>query len=148
MQSSCDDNDGDAPAGAGPAMDFETALVVASSPVNGVVVSRICERVGLRTVCMTPEHAQTALPDPLPVLVILDGGADNRECSAVTERLAQLRRPVADRLAPLVILLCSHNDAALPPVEDDVVDMTMAKPILPDRLQPVLCEMIDGLRRS
>ena len=142
MRNSSDDEADGAISGVGPAIDFGLALVVGSSPVNRVVVSRIGERAGLRTQNATPQQALAALSGPLPALVILDGGADGREGDAVIAHLAPLRRPVSGRLAPLVILLSGHHPET-PPAD---VDAVVAKPIIPDRLQPVIHDLIGHLR--
>lgn len=139
MQNSTNDNT------AAAALDFGLVLVVGSSPVNRVVVSRIGERAGLRVVSTTPDQVGTALSDPLPILVVLDGGADNDECDLFIDELDRLRRPVADRRAPLVILLSNHRTPD--PDRESAVDAVIAKPIMPDTLQPVMQDMIRDLQR-
>ena len=49
-------------------------LVVGSSSVNCVVVSRVVERMGLKVRVERPENAALALRDTTPAIVILDGG--------------------------------------------------------------------------
>lgn len=146
MQNSFDDKADGAEASDGAAVDFGLVLVVGSSPINRIVVSRISEKAGLRTICATPDEAQAAFDKTLPVLVILDGGVDNRECAPLLERLAGLRRSVAGERVPMVIFL-SNRTTAGQQGRHAVIDRVVTKPVMPDRLQPVIQEMIDRLRR-
>lgn len=148
MQNSIDDDSGDAndDASGGAAIDFGLILVVGSSPINRIVISRIGEKAGLRTVCATPDGARAALGDALPVLAILDGGADDRECDRLLDHLAGLRRFVAGGHAPMAIFL-SNRAATAQPGRHAAIDKVMAKPVMPDRLQPVIQEMVDRLQR-
>lgn len=139
MQNSMNDN------ADGAALDFGLVLVVGSSPVNRVVVSRIGERAGFRVVAATPDQAGAALSDPLPALVVVDGGADDGECDPFMDTLDGLRRAVSGRRAPLVILLSSHRSAD--PDRQGTVDAVIAKPIVPEALQPVMQDMIRDLQR-
>lgn len=139
MQNSTNDNAG------GATLDFGLVLVVGSSPVNRIVVSRIGERAGFRVISTTPDRAATALSDPLPILVVLDGGADNDECDPFIDELDRLRRPVSGRRAPLVILLSNRQVPA--PDREDAVDAVIAKPITPEMLQPVMQDMISDLKQ-
>ena len=139
MQDSTDDN------AAGAALDFGLVLVVGSSPINRIVVSRIGERAGFRVVSAAPDRAWAALSDPLPALVVVDGGADSGECDPFIDELDGLRRPVAGRRAPLVILLSGHRAAH--PGRRSVVDAVVAMPITPETLQPVMQDMIRDLQR-
>lgn len=129
-------------------IDFGLVLVVGSSPVNRIVVSRIAERAGFRAVCQTPGEAHLSLSGRLPAMVIVDAGAQDRECEPLAERLVRLRHSVSGRLAPLVLLLGTGNAAAPQLCGRNVVDAVIAKPITPDRLQPVIRDMIDRLRSA
>ncbi|RIK83958.1 MAG: response regulator [Hyphomicrobiales bacterium] len=140
-----DENDGEAPPGAAETVDFGLALVVGSSPITRVVVSRIAERAGLRTVCRTSGEVQPVVAGRLPAIAILDGGADGRDCDRLAQQLAAMRRPAGRAQAPLIILLANHMPAAGRP-RDGIVDVVLAKPITPDRLQPIIRDMMDRLR--
>ena len=138
-----DENDGEILADAGAAVDFGLALVVAASPVTRVVVSRIAERTGLRTLSCTPEEAQPAVDGCLPAIALLSGGADGHDCDRLLERLAAKRRPAGRAQAPLTVLLINSNTQR---PQDDLADIVMPKPVTPDRLQPVIRDLMDRLR--
>lgn len=129
------------------AVDFGLVLVVGSSPVNRIVVSRIAEQAGFRAVCRPPDEACACLSGRLPAMVIVDGVAQGREYEPLAQRLVDLRRPVADRQAPLVVLLGKGGATTPRLCGRTVVDAVVAKPITPDRLQPVIQDMIDQLRQ-
>lgn len=136
-------------AGCGQDIDRDLAMVVGSSSITRIVVSRIAERAGLRTICHAPDEVPPgeAPHDAgrLPAIAILDGGADGRDCDRLIERLAALRRPAGRTRAPLLILLRNDMDAASL-LQAGSVDMVLAKPVTPDRLQPVIRDLMDRLR--
>ena len=125
--------------------DFDLALVVGNSPVNRVVISRIAERAGLRVVAASQQEAPAALLSRWPGTVILDGGADDRDCDCLMESLAAQRLAAGGR-APFVILLQNAGPASGRPPRGGTVDAIVAKPITPDRLQPLIRSMIDRVR--
>lgn len=133
--------------GAGPAalFDFSRALVIGRSHVTCVVVSRIVERSGLKAVLAPPEGAAALLDASPPALIVLDGGADNRECDALAGPIAVLRG-LSGRAAPAVVLLSNRN-LRVPitpsgPWPDGVIDAVVAKPITPEQLQPVVDRLL------
>ena len=126
-------------------VDFDLVLVVGSSPVNRVVVSKIAERMGLRAIAAEPEAAPATLFASNPGTVILDGGADGRECDSVIEGLAAQRLAAGGR-APVVILLQNPVPSHGQPPKGGTIDAIVAKPISPDRLQPLIRSMIDRVR--
>ena len=128
-----------------PAANFDLALVVGSSQINRIVVSRIAERAGLKVLVETPDSAGATLASRLPGTVILDGGADNRECERLMESLAAQRLAAGGR-APFVILLSNTNPAPGQPPKGGTIDAIVAKPITPDRLQPLIQSMMDRVR--
>lgn len=148
MSDSCNESGGAVLGGEGDAIDFGLVLVVGSSPVNRIVVSRIAEQAGFRAACRPPDAAAACLSGRLPAMVIVDGGAEDREYEPLAQRLADLRRPVAtSRQAPLVVLL-GKGGATVPHLcGRNIVDTVVAKPITPDRLQPVIRDMIEQLRK-
>lgn len=125
--------------------DFDLALVVGTSPINRVVVSRIAERAGLKVVATSPQEAASTLLSKWPGIVILDGGADDRDCDVLMESLAAQRLAAGGR-APFVILLQNANPKQGQPVRGGTIDAIVAKPITPDRLQPLIRSMIDRVR--
>jgi CheY-like chemotaxis protein len=130
---------------AATAENLAAVLVVGRSQITCVVVSKIVERSGLRPVSESPETAQRALAALRPGTVILDGGADNRDCQHLLASLSALRR-VSERDVPRVILLSNRigtpDSLSLAPIVDAVV----AKPITPERLQPVVLRLLEAVR--
>src|SRR5690606_9222231 len=114
-------------------------------PVNRVVVSRIAERAGLKVISMSPQEAPATLLSKWPGVVILDGGADDRDCEGLMESLAAQRLAAGGR-APFVILLRNPSAKQGQPARGGTVDAIVAKPITPDRLQPLIRSMIDRVR--
>lgn len=135
----------DGPAGEMADADFSRVLVVGRSPVNRIVVSRIVERCGLKPLTEAPEVAAKALNACLPGMVVLDGGADDADCDVLLPQIAALRGR-AGRAVPCVILLSTQNgmrdDAALA----GMVDAVVAKPITPERLQPLIGRLLRRCR--
>lgn len=132
-----------APAGfaANDDVNFSHVLVVGRSPVNCVVVSKIVERSGLKSVCETPEKAVDILFSLRPGTVVLDGGASNKDCDAVLARIDAQRRTTGRRV-PAVILL-STRDMPGDDLPVSTIDAVVPKPFTPETLQPV----VDGLLR-
>ena len=130
--SSFDNDNATAP----PRADFTKVLVVGRSAINRVVVSKIVERAGLKPIAEAPEAAERALHAHAPGTVVLDGGADNRDCDGLIAGIAAARG--AGGAAPAVILLSNRvgtpESLALP----SVVDAVVAKPITAECLQPVI----------
>lgn len=120
-------------------------LVVGNSPVNRVVVARIAERVGLQALSETPDSAATTLLSRLPATVILDGGPEDGDCAALMESLGSRRLATGGR-SPLVILLSNRTRPADDRPAGGIIDAVVTKPIIPDRLQPLLQDMMDRLR--
>jgi CheY-like chemotaxis protein len=112
-------------------------LVAGESTINRVVVSRVVERMGLKVKSDRPGAAAAILFSMVPAIVILDGGAQNRDCDVLLDVLRDLRNASAG-LFPAVILLSTANHG----VEDvpiaPVVDMVVTKPLTVERLQPAI----------
>ncbi len=130
-------SDGEAGFAAEPPLVF----VVGRSRINSIVVGRIAERSGLRSVSQEPEQAVVTLSSHLPAAVILDGGSDNRDCDALLATLKIVRGESGCR-SPVVILLSTRNVPPFTPDDPDVIDAVVAKPILPEMLQPVLDRLL------
>ena len=126
--------------------DFTRVLVVGKSPVNRVVVSKIVERSGLKPISESPETAATTLRSIIPGAVVLDGGADNKDCDALMSGIDALRR-TSGRSVPSVILLSIKNGTPESLGLSSIVDAVVFKPITTERLQPVIDHLI-GLGRS
>jgi CheY-like chemotaxis protein len=135
-----DTRSGSAPAAAGHDVEPHLILIVGRSRINTIVVSKIVERCGMRHVCASPEESEAVLMKTSPVLAILDGGSDNRDCETLMRHLRQLRAQ-ASRIFPAVILLSTSTLHEVDPDYCDTVDAIVAKPILPEVLQPVVSRL-------
>ena len=127
-------------------MDLSQVLVVGKSPINRVVVSKIVERSGLKPISETPEMAAKTLRTLVPGAVILDGGADNKDCDALMSGIDAMRR-ASGRSLPSVILLSTKIGTPESLGLSSVVDVVVTKPITTERLQPVIDRLI-GLGRD
>lgn len=119
----------------------QIVLIVGRLPVNLVVLSRIAERALMRPVTEAPERAAMLLEKLQPTVVILDCGADLHECDALFGSIAAQKR-LTER-APYAILLTPNARTAAEVMERGVVDALVAKPVTPDRLQPMLEQVRD-----
>jgi CheY-like chemotaxis protein len=122
---------------ASPSPDDRQVLVVAQSRVNLVIISEIVHRCGLRSATESVVGAAARLKANRPRLVILDGGADNRDCDGIFEEIEALRR-ISETGSPRVIMLYTRSGPAERPELPSCVDEAVAKPITPERLQPVI----------
>ena len=123
------------------AADFSKVLVVGKSPINRVVVSKIVEKSGLKPISEPPEIAEKTLTGQLPGAVILDGGPDNKDCDRLMSAIDALRRASGKPL-PAVILLSTRNGTPVSLGLSSVVDAVVAKPITPEKLQPVVDRLV------
>lgn len=130
-----------------PQIDFSQVLVVGNSPINRVVVSKIVERSGLKAVCESPKSATKALGSCFPGTVILDGGTDNKDCDGVLAGISALRQSCGKPI-PGVILLSTRGLDGSTGMLNALIDQVVAKPITPERLQPVVDELIERCARS
>lgn len=125
--------------------DFQLALVVGTSQINRIVVSRIAETAGLKALTGTPEEAVSLLAERLPGVVILDGGADDRECERLMDSLAITRQPAAAS-PPFVILLSTTTTIPGDHPGRGAIDAVVAKPITPEKLQPLIQRHLERVR--
>jgi CheY-like chemotaxis protein len=132
--------------GQGSVANLGAVLVVGKSNITRVVVSRIVERSGLRPVAESPDTAQRTLSRVMPGTVILDGGADNCDCSHLYACLSDQRR-ASGRNVPRVILLSTSTGTPETLSLGPVVDAVVAKPITPESLQPVVDRLLETVRR-
>jgi CheY-like chemotaxis protein len=119
------------------ALDMSKVLVVGKSRINQVVVSKIVEGLGLKPVPESPDGAARILMNLMPGAIVLDGGADNKDCEALMPAIAALRQ-ASGRSKPSLILLSANTGADGNSTLSSLIDVVMAKPITPDKLQPVL----------
>ena len=128
------------------AANLGAVLVVGKSNITRIVVAKIVERSGLRPVMESPEAAQRTLSRVNPGTVILDGGADNCDCSHLYACLSDQRR-ASGRNVPRVILLSTRTGTPETLSLGPVVDAVVAKPITPESLQPVVDRLLETARR-
>ena len=124
-------------------IDFSLALIVAASAVTRVVVARIAEQAGLRTHHQTPEEALPLIAGHAPAIALLAGGADGRDCDDVLKKLHAIRQHTGPAQAPRLIMLTNRATLRL---YQDIVDATVLMPVTPDKLQPVIRDLMDGLQ--
>jgi len=120
----------------------ETVVVVSRSPVVLIVLSRIVERARMRAVSCEPERAQREIAERDPLVVILDGGADLHECDAAFAPIAARKR-MSGGARPYVVMLTTRNLAHDEMEDTGLVDTLVAKPITPERLQPLMEQLRD-----
>ncbi len=121
--------------------DSSQVLVVGKSPINRVVVSKIVEKSGLKPISESPEMASRILRTHIPGAIVLDGGADNKDCDALMSAIDALRR-ASGRSLPSVILLSTKTGTPESLGLSNVVDAVVTKPITTERLQPVIDRLI------
>ncbi|RWN10969.1 MAG: response regulator [Mesorhizobium sp.] len=121
--------------------DPSQVLVVGKSPINRVVISKIVERSGLKPISESPDTAARILRSLIPGAVVLDGGADNKDCDNLMSSIDALRRASGKSLPP-VILLSTKNGTTESLDLSGIIDVVVAKPITPERLQPVIDRLI------
>lgn len=117
------------------ATDFQANLVmvVARSPVNRVVVSRIVERAGLKALAVEPAEAIGALAARRPALVVVDSDAESEDALPLSEAIRAQR--LADSRFPVAILLAQRGGGD---GHDPLFDAVVPKPITPEMLQPIV----------
>lgn len=122
--------------------DPSQVLVVGKSPINRVVISKIVERSGLKPISESPDTAVRILRSLIPGAVVLDGGADNKDCDNLMSSIDALRR-ISGKSLPPVILLSTKNGTPESLGLSSVIDVVVAKPITPERLQPVIDRLLN-----
>lgn len=85
--------------------------------------------------------AQKTLRTLVPGAIVLDGGPDNSDCNNLMPSIETLRRTSGKSLPP-VILLSTKNGTPESLGLSNVVDAVVAKPITPERLQPVIDRLL------
>lgn len=124
---------------------LNSVLVVGRSQVTRVVICRIVERSGLRPVAEPPDSAERTLAGLRPAAVVLDGGADNRDCNHLLDAIEAQRR-LSPHKTPRVVLLSNRNGTPESLALGATVDAVVAKPITPEGLQPVIDRLFATLR--
>ncbi|WP_404933732.1 response regulator [Nitratireductor sp. L15S-10] len=123
------------------------ALVVAASPVNRIVLSRIAQRAYLKVQAMEPVEARRILsaasPLSRPGLVIVDIDAQLQMTDTLFLHL-QRHRSVSPRRLPLVITIIPSRLDASP--RADHVDAQVVRPVTQEALQPVIQRLLTAVQ--
>lgn len=120
----------------GHGLDGTLVQIVSSAHVNALVVSRIVERCGLKVFSTGVSDALTRYRERLPGMVILDGGATNRECDDLLDAL--LTSACALKGRPGILFVASRHLSEDEEAELGPPDAVVAKPIMPESLQPAI----------
>jgi CheY-like chemotaxis protein len=120
----------------------ETVVVVSRSPVNLIVLSRIVERARLRAVNCDPSHADREIASRDPLMVILDGGPDLHDCDQALPSISA-RKSLSAGARPHVVMLTTRNMSGDTLDKGDLIDSLVAKPVTPERLQPLIERLRD-----
>ncbi|WP_053086189.1 hypothetical protein [Nitratireductor soli] len=127
--------------------DLSQVLVVAASPINRIVLSRIAQRACLKASAMEPGEATRALTAPArdksPGMVIVDVDANTCTNGALIDWLSE-QRSASPRRLPLVIAIISTFEAGSLPAM--LFDATVVRPVTPETLQPVIERLIAGAK--
>lgn len=121
----------------------KSALIVSETQINRIVVSRIVESTGMKTLSMTPLQALD-LPHQQPfALVVIDGGPGIASAAEVVIRFSTGPHR-ADTERPGIIFLSTST--TLPDgIEPDSIDAVVAKPLTPDRLEAEISRLTNGM---
>lgn len=120
--------------------DLSRALVIAASPINRIVLSRIAERACLKTASMDPGEAahklatpQASSPQPGMIILDLDTAFQDHD-----EVLAQIetRRRISPAGLPFVVAVVATLQQV--DLQSSAFDATVARPVTPETLQPVI----------
>ncbi|WP_229447904.1 response regulator [Nitratireductor sp. B36] len=123
------------------------ALVVAASPVNRIVLSRIAQRAYLKVQAMEPAEARRILSSSSPLsrpgLVIVDIDAQVQPSDTLFLHLEQ-HRSASPRRLPFVITIIPSRLGTAP--QADHVDAQVVRPVTPEALQPVIQRLLTAVR--
>lgn len=121
-----------AAAQAGPGR--KVAVLVAASPVNRIVISRILERCGLRVIAAEPPSTAHACAREPVAMVVLDCKGDGSEHEDLLAKLTGLGSTNGG--APRIVLLATKSARA--EASANGIDAVLAKPVTEDKLQPLV----------
>jgi len=124
--------------------DTKLVMVVGPSRINQIVISKIAERAGLKALAEAPGTDVDILKAKEPAMIIVDHSPDDAEWARLIEPLAERRNARAERL-PFVILLSHASGKLSIPDADSIIDIVLQKPIMPDRLQPILQKLAEQI---
>lgn len=110
-------------------------LIVSTSPINRIVISRTVEAIYLKPAAVVPAEALRALRDNEPMMVIVEQEASDDALRPLLSELALNRR---DGGAPRTVLITGSLAHGQTPSPDGLFDAVVSKPLTPDGLQPVI----------
>ena len=120
----------------------KSALIVSDTQVNRIVVSRIVENAGIKTLSMTPPQALEQSAQQFFSLVVIDGEPGMASAAEIIKRYST-GPDLADAGKPAIIFL--STSMTLPEgIEANAIDAVVAKPLTPDRLEAEVLRLTDG----
>ncbi|MBS9719433.1 hypothetical protein JYU29_01890 [Tianweitania sp. BSSL-BM11] len=117
-----------------------SVVAVGDVPVNLVVVTRIAQRARLHAVALSPNDAIRSLPVLKPMIVILDGGVDDRQYDALLDVIRDNRQKNGQG-HPRLLYLSAGQAKEAQSRRHPVFDAVVSKPILPERLEAALSQL-------
>lgn len=124
-----------------------SVVAVSDLPIILVVVSRIAERAGLQALSLSPADAARRLAQLDRVVLVLDGGPDNCACDGLADAISAARTSSGSGW-PKVILLSTSPQPTTASILQPLVDAVVAKPLTPERLQPLLTDLARPARHA
>lgn len=118
-------------------------LIVAASPILRIVIARTLERIYLKPIPATPQDASKALADHKPGMVIVDAMTEDAFLSPLLSQISTFRES-SDGKLPRVLLVEDPGEQDEELTRQGLIDATIAKPITPDVLQPVVERLIEN----
>ncbi|WP_173934874.1 response regulator [Chelativorans sp. Marseille-P2723] len=112
-------------------------LVVAPSPIDRIVISRMTERIYLKPIAVGPEEALDTFSAHQPALVIIDKSVRDDLLEPLLSQIAERRLGSAGRLPRTLMIGKTRMQDELSSFAN-AVDMAIAKPITPEILQPAI----------
>lgn len=122
-----------------------SVVAVGNVPVNLVVVTRVAELARLRAVALSPADALRCLSFLKPIILVVDGGADNRECDALIDAIDHCRQS-SSQGHPRLLFLSTAPKTEKQSLLHPVMDAVVAKPIVPERLEAALTSLAQQSR--
>lgn len=122
-----------------------SVVAVGNVPVNLVVVTRVAERARLKAVALSPTDAVRCLTLLKPIILVIDGGADNRECDTLIDTITHCRQASSEG-HPRLLFLSTSPKTEKQSLLHPVMDAVLAKPIVPERLEAVLASLAQHSR--
>ncbi len=120
----------------------KSALIVSETQVNRIVVSRIVESTGMKTLSMTPPQALGQPQQQLFSLVVIDGEPGMALAAEIIKQYSTGPH-LTDAGKPAIIFL--STSMTLPEgIETDAIDAVVAKPLTPDRLEAEVVRLTSG----